>query len=148
MERVIITSVCISAVPALTTDTLFVFIVLAKERKCSDTTYTTCLHLAGKSAEIYLQLCKLTLNRWEADPDPAIHFPTRSQLLVSRAIFRASELWDELRNFSRVKPILPAHPQQQLTCFNLVNSLIRSLLHNTIHVWQWHRKGSAGCRKG
>lgn len=36
MERVILTNACISAVPALTTDTRFVFIVLAKGKECCD----------------------------------------------------------------------------------------------------------------
>jgi len=64
MEGVIVKNICINAVPALTTGILFVFIVLDKERKRSDMTYLTHknLSLAGKSAEMYLELCKLTLN--------------------------------------------------------------------------------------
>lgn len=111
MDRVIIINTCISTVPALKSGIGFIFIILGKGRKC-DATYLIHKNLIpfGKFAEIHHELCKLALNLWEADPYPAMHSITKAQLLVARAFLWTSELWDELRNLTRINIFPPPTP--------------------------------------
>lgn len=141
MDRV---NVCISAVSALKSTICFIFTGLDKERKC-DAIYLIHKNLIifGKSAEIHLELCKLVLNHWQADPYPAMHSVTKSHLLVARACLWTSSLWAELRDLTRVKLTLIVHP----------TTATRAIPWSTVcftipFVWQHHRKSSAGCRRG